>query len=138
MRDSKEHTSTTVSFSISRSVEEMMAKNIRSKKDNRDIKSEALKIANSQKIEGQTKEQTKLIARGIQKGIEQYLRKKSEESRALDKRSKKLKKLEASVDQVEVVETEKVVYKRAWLPWSLLLISWLLMGGYWLFIEGKL
>ncbi len=115
-----------------------MAKNIRSKKENRDIKSEALKIANSQKIEGQTKEQTKLISKGIQKGIEQYLRQKSGESRELDKRSKKLKKLETSIDQVEVVETEKVVYKRAWLPWSLLLMSWLLMGGYWLFIEGKL
>lgn len=110
-----------------------MAKNSKAKKESRDIRSEALKLANNQKIEGQSKEQTKLIARGIQRGIEQYLRRQSEKSREIDKRSKKVKKLESSTQQVEVVETEKVVYRRAWLPWFLLVVSWVLMGGYWFF-----
>lgn len=114
-----------------------MVKKTGLKKEARDVRSEALKIAASQKIEGQTKEQTKLIARGIQKGIEQYLRKKSEQSRELDKRAKKLKNLESSIEHVEVVETEKVVYRRAWLPWSLLLISWIVIGVLLAFYWGK-
>ncbi len=107
-----------------------MAKNTKTKKESRDIKSEALKIANSQKVEGQSKEQTKLIAQGIHKGIEQYLRQKSEKSRELDKRAKKIKKLESDIKQLDTVDSEKVVYRNPWLPWSLLLLSWLSMALY--------
>lgn len=47
------------------------------KKDARDIRAEALKIANSIKIEGQTSVETKAIANGIQRGMELFLRQQS-------------------------------------------------------------
>ena len=49
-----------------------------SKKNNisEQTKDEALKIARGTQKPGQAKEQTKLIAQGIQKGIEQYKKEK--------------------------------------------------------------
>ena len=47
-------------------------------------KDDAMKIARGTQKPGQTKEQTKLIAQGIQKGIEIYKKKQSEKTRELD------------------------------------------------------
>ena len=109
-----------------------MAKHSRSKKEDRDIRAEAQKIASMQKIDGQTKEQTKLIAKGIQKGIEHYLRQSSEKSRDLDRRTKALKKKESNAE-VSSVEIEKVVYRHSIYPWVGLVVSWLFFIGFVLF-----
>jgi hypothetical protein len=102
----------------------------KSKKDARDIRAEALRIANSQHVEGQTREHSRLIAVGIQRGIEQYLRQQSEKARELDKRVKKVKRLAETVanhqpqvsdDEVMVAHYSSVKSK---LPWILLVISW--------------
>lgn len=88
-------------------------------------KEEALQITRATQRPGQTKEQTKLIAQGIQKGIEQYKKKQNEKTRELDKRQKK------STDNGALPETsianalELEVVKNTRLPWVLLVLSWL-------------
>ena len=111
-----------------------MAKHSINKKDQREIKAEAQRLANGHKVEGQSKEHTKLIAQGIQKGIEQYLREHSEKSRQLDKQVKKLKKQEQKEDLG--VTTEPTAEKqqssvfgfKVIIPWTLLIISWGAIG----------
>lgn len=112
-----------------------MTKPSKSKKDSRAIKAEALKLASGHKVEGQTKEQTQLIAKGIQRGLEQFLRQKSEQSRDLDKRSKQLKKatqqlqIERQSNPDESAENTITASRgMIYLPWGLLLLSWLIMA----------
>lgn len=99
------------------------------KKDARDIRAEALKIANSIKIEGQTPGETKAIANGIQRGMEMFLRQQSEKTRDLDKRVKKVKQLSTQLAQ-QKPEDEKEepqnTHIQSRLPWILLALSWVL------------
>jgi len=102
----------------------------KNKKDVRDIRAEALKIANSIKVEGQAKAETKAVASGIQRGMEQFLRQQSEKTRDLDKRVKKVKQLAISAAQDTNINptsiAEPTQYSR--LPWVLLAISWVLFS----------
>jgi hypothetical protein len=97
------------------------------KKDSRDIRAEALKIARSIKVEGQTPAETKAIANGIQRGMEMFLRQQSEKTRELDKRVKKVKKLSPQLEQQkndeDITEASQVIHP-ARLPWILLALSW--------------
>jgi hypothetical protein len=93
---------------------------------------EALRIARGTQRPGQTKEQTKLIAQGIQKGIEQYKKQQNARARELDKNLKKVKQQLASPETHDIEVQEKVVYRRHWLPWVLLVLSWIAMAAYWL------
>ncbi len=104
-----------------------MSKHSKAKKEGRDIRAEASKLAANQQFEGQNKEQSRLIAKAIQKGIEQYLRQQGDKSRALDKQSKKLKKLASVTERAESALEEKVIYRSARLPWVLAAVSWLVM-----------
>jgi hypothetical protein len=69
------------------------------KKEARDIRAEALKIANSIKTQSQTAVETKAIAMGIQRGMELFLRQQSEKTRELDKKVKKVKQLATKLTQ---------------------------------------
>lgn len=106
----------------------------KSRKDARDIRAEALKIANSQHIEGQTREQTRLIATGIQRGMEQFLRQQSEKARELDKRIKKVKRLAEGSKQADTSAAVDTVVKDRQpltiLPWALLILSWIFFTAY--------
>ena len=95
---------------------------------------EAMRIARGRQRPGQTKEQTKLIAQGIRKGIEHYRKQESARTRELDRKLKKLdRQLDSSAVPDDTVEVrEKVVYRQHWLPWTLLVISWLGMATWWL------
>ena len=93
---------------------------------------EAMRIARGRQRPGQTKEQTKLIAQGIQEGIKQYRKQQSARARELDKKLKKVKQQIASPDVHEIEVQEKVIYRQHWLPWALLVLSWLAMAAYWL------
>ena len=93
---------------------------------------EAMRIARGRQRPGQTKEQTKLIAQGIQKGIEQYKKQQNSKARELDKKLKKVKQQLALPEGHEIEIQEGVVYRQHWLPWVLLVISWLAMAAYWL------
>lgn len=84
-----------------------------------------MKVARATQRPGQTKEQTKLIAQGIQKGIEQYKKQQSAKARELDKRLKKVR--HQHVGQAhEPVSTEIVTrYRQSKLAWVLLGLSWI-------------
>lgn len=93
---------------------------------------EAMRIARGRQRPGQTKEQTRLIAQGIQKGIEQYKKQQNARARELDKKLKKVRQQIASPEVPAVEVQEKVVYRQHWLPWALLVLSWLAMAACWL------
>ncbi len=97
------------------------------KKDARDIRAEALKIANTIKTEGQTPIETKAIATGIQRGMELFLRQQSEKTRDLDKRVKKVKQLSSQLTQQKPVDEKEEITttpNQSRLPWVLLALSW--------------
>ena len=101
-----------------------MAKYSKKKQVSEQSKDDAMKIARGTQKPGQTKEQTKLIAQGIQKGIELYKKKNNEKSRELDKKLKKASSRllsESSTDETSVPEEAKGNK----LPWILLVLSWL-------------
>jgi len=92
---------------------------------------EAAKIANGTQKKGQTKEQTKLIAAGIEKGIAQYKKQHKAKMREQDKLRKKRNKTNTVLNEEPTLEApqENQVSK---LPWILLAISWLCFLGYFL------
>jgi len=88
-------------------------------------KDDAMKIARGTQKPGQTKEQTKLIAQGIQKGIEIYKKKQGEKARELDKKLNKASALASSHEAATQQVVEPVVVKGNRLPWVLLVLSWI-------------
>lgn len=93
---------------------------------------ESLLIARGTQRPGQTKEQTKLVAQGIRKGIDLYKKQQSAKSRELDKKLKKVNQQLASARKPDTDIQERLVYRQHWLPWVLLVLSWLAMAVYWL------
>lgn len=92
---------------------------------------EALKLAKATQRPAQSKEQTKLIAQGIQKGIDLYKKQQKEKSRELNKRLKKTSRIKQEpVDSEVDAEETIIVYRQHWLPWVLLILSWLGMAIY--------
>jgi hypothetical protein len=94
---------------------------------------DALKIARATQRPAQTKEQTRLIAQGIQKGIDLYKKQQKEKARELNRKLKKVssqkaQSLEPDDDEIPVT----IVYRQHWLPWLLLFLTWLGMGIYFL------
>lgn len=91
-----------------------------------------MRVAKATQRPGQTKEQTKLIAQGIQKGIDQYKKQQKEKSRQLNKKIQKVSRTMDALDKQNepVVEQQSVVYKQSKLAWVLLGCSWLGMGVY--------
>ncbi len=90
---------------------------------------EALKIAKATQRPGQTKEQTKLVAQGIEKGISHYKKQQKIKNRGLNKKSLKAKKTTQKHDS-DVKNSVKsnptnVIKKQSPLAWILLLISWI-------------
>ncbi len=89
-------------------------------------KDEALAVAKANQRPGQTKEQTKLIATGIEKGISEFKKQHKAKQREQDKVRKKgrqIKKAQSMIqDNDESVSTAENSSK---LPWFLLVLSWL-------------
>ena len=89
---------------------------------------EALRLARANQVPGQTKEQTQLIAQGIQKGIAEYKRSQKARQREADRLRKKQRRAssasqEAEESELELAESTTPV-KLHWLSWSLLLLTW--------------
>ncbi len=114
-----------------------MAKYSKKQKVSEETELEAMRIARGTQRPEQTKEQTKLIAQGIQKGIDIYKKEQKAKARELDKRLKKLTHQvepsqspdnELSVAPSTIAKT--ISYQQPWLPWLLLLCSWLGILGY--------
>jgi hypothetical protein len=88
-----------------------------------EVEAQALKIAKGRQKEGQTKEQTKLIAQGIQKGVAEYKKQHGIKLRKIDKQRKQTirQRENQSPESVqEVVNDSRFKY----LPWVLLSLSW--------------
>ena len=98
---------------------------------------EAMKAAKATQRPGQTKEQTKLIAQGIEKGINHYKKQQKEKSRQLNKKLHKVDKQLTVPDKRNNKEEiqENTVYKQSFLPWGLLFLSWLGGGAYIVYIH---
>ena len=110
-----------------------MSKSIKAQAATPKAKEEARAIARGTQKPGQTKEQTKLIAQGIKKGIELYKKQQNTTVRELDKKRKQaLKQLAQQVENAAPISplSQAVEYKQHWLPWLLLVLSWIGMGVY--------
>jgi hypothetical protein len=98
-------------------------------KISKETQAEAVTIARASQKPGQTKEQTKLIARGIEKGISEYKKQHKIKARERDK----LRKKELRAKNQEHEETPEIPSKpfSGWfirLPWLLLVMSWIVIG----------
>jgi len=97
-------------------------------KHSQETQIEALKVAKSTQKPNQTKEQTKLIAQGIEKGIAEYKKLRNKKSRESDKAKKALLKEKNNlVTQSEnnTENTKAKISNSPNLPWLLLAVSWL-------------
>ncbi len=101
-----------------------MAKSTKKQAPSQKTKDEAMQVAKSTQRPGQTKEQTRLIAQGIQKGIDHYKKQQKTKARELDKKLKQLSRQPAANSETQTEFKEITVYKQHWLPWALLATSW--------------
>jgi hypothetical protein len=114
-----------------------MANNKQYQKISPETQTEALKVAKATQRPGQTKEQTKLIAQGIQKGIDQYKKQQKVKSRELNKKIHKVaQQLESSAHDDEVQFVEEKSNRSVILPWVLLASSWLGFIAYYCVTSG--
>ena len=98
-------------------------------------KEDALSIARGTQKPGQSKDQTKLIAQGIQKGIDQYKKRNKEKARDLDKKLNKLKSVDIANELSSIEPNQTEINKSNKLPWVLLLVSWLCFSAYLLLVK---
>ena len=91
-------------------------------KVSKEVQEQALKVAKGTQRPKQTKEQTKLIAQGIEKGIAEYKKHQNVKARERDKQRKAKLKVSANTQSI----SEEVVNpSNNRLPWILLAASWL-------------
>ena len=101
-----------------------MSKKSRYRKPSEETEAAAAAIARGTQRPGQTKEQTKLIAQGIQKGIDQYKRQQRAKAREIDRRLKRAGETRDAVAGDTVRVEPAIEYRQSRLPWVLLIISW--------------
>ncbi len=89
-------------------------------------------IARGTQKPGQTKEQTRLIAQGIQKGIALYKKQQAAKKRELDKNIKKAATVSVKASSADVA-AEGAPCTANRLPWILLLLSWGCFAVYFIF-----
>lgn len=88
------------------------------------VEAQAMKMAKGRQKSGQTKEQTKLIAQGIQKGIAEYKKQQGIKLREIDKQRKQKAKQTES-ENTETAEEVTHIMPMTSLPWILLALSWI-------------
>lgn len=92
---------------------------------------EAEKLAKGIQKPGQTKEQTKLVSQGIAKGIELYKKQQKAKAREQDKAQKKIAKGKSELEKVaQEAVTPQPKPDIHYLPWVLLVLSWIGFGAY--------
>jgi hypothetical protein len=92
-----------------------------------EVQVEALKVAKSTQKPKQTKEQTKLISQGIEKGIAEYKKQQSKKSRERDKAKKSRLKEKTNLEKQVINNADKTQNEGKisfYLPWLLLGLSW--------------
>lgn len=100
-----------------------------------ETQAESLKIAKSTQRPGQTKQQTKLISQGIEKGIAEYKKQHKAKLREQDKLRKKTHR-QNTLQTISIEETKEQsrIPPAIWLPWLLLVMSW---AGFIMFCSGQ-
>jgi len=94
-----------------------------------ETQNEAMLFAKKTQKPGQNKEQTRLIALGIQKGIAEYKKNAKSKQREADKASKRKKSQQLlTAEDAPSPVVIKSSYTR--LPWVLLLLSWAAIAAY--------
>lgn len=106
-----------------------------SRKDRRDLKQEAAKIANALQQSGYSREENRAIRAGLQQGMEMWLRQQNERSRELDKRAKKVRESLRHAESTKESDASafgkpQVASRLPVLPWVLLLGSWVVFAVY--------
>jgi hypothetical protein len=94
-----------------------------------EVEVQAMKMAKGTKQIKQTKEQTKLIARGIEKGIAEYKKQQSKKSREMDKLRKQQIK-QQDKQSAETAQLSPTDTSMKFLPWLLLAFSWIVFFIY--------
>ena len=100
-----------------------------------ETKSDAMRVAKATQKSGQSKEQTKLIAQGIEKGISEFKKQQKVKSRSRDKQKKLAAKNVQQADVSESRDNSEQVVTHSKLPWVLLVLSWLGFVGYTFFFK---
>jgi hypothetical protein len=90
----------------------------------------AMSIAKGIKKPNQSKEQTKLIAQGIQKGIAEYKKQQKGKARDLNRLKKKVTNQKINNPVEDSSSQEVIKCKLQWLPWFLLVMSWGFMAAF--------
>jgi len=99
-----------------------------------ETRDEAMKIARGTQRPGQTREQTKLIAQGIQKGIDLYKKQHKTKARELDRQRNKQSREKSQYADPDTQKPGAIRYRQHWLPWLLLIFTWLAIAFYLAFI----
>lgn len=100
-------------------------------KISKETQEQAMKVTKGIQRPNQTKEQTKLISQGIEKGIAEYKKQQNKKSRERDKIRKV--NLRSKIDKSDIVEVAIPEANR--LPWILLVVSWIGFVSWYLFNE---
>ncbi|MDR8522613.1 MULTISPECIES: DUF2956 domain-containing protein [Shewanella] len=92
-----------------------------------ETKAEAMKMAKATQKPNQTKEQTKLIAQGIEKGIAEYKKLQKGKARERDKARKQESKAKAREANIAAQDHRNIEERASspYLPWGLLTLSWI-------------
>ena len=98
-----------------------------------ETRDEAMHIARATQRPGQSKEQTKLIAQGIQKGIDQYKKDYKAKVRELDRQRQKLIRNRPDHAEPDIQESSGIRYRQHWFPWLLVAITWIAIALYFVF-----
>lgn len=99
---------------------------------------EALAAAKATQKPGQTKEQTKLIAQGIEKGIAEYKKLLKAKARERDKARKQQLKAKARTvndidnldDAEEIIDSQSQFTRATWVAIALLVLCWAGFAAY--------
>lgn len=90
---------------------------------------EAARIARGSQQPGQSKEETKRIVQGIEKGIALYKKQQKAKARELDKRLKRARS-KPDAPKEEPLSDPAPTAGSPFLPWMLLALSWGFFGAY--------
>ena len=99
-------------------------------------RSEALTLAKGTQKPGQTKAQTKLIAQGIERGIDLYKKEQKEKARSLARlqrdKGRQAGQMQTTPDMEPDEPVPESARRQSWLPWLLLALTWAGIGVYWI------
>lgn len=100
------------------------------KKASRELKNEAARIVRAVNIQGESRGETQRLQAGVQRAVEYHLRQHSAKARELDRKAKKLHRLESVGDAEPELTKAPAGTGIPRLPWLLLAGSWVLFVGY--------